>query len=245
MAADILPKSALRSALERLDPDDDSHWTRDNIPSLAVLSAMIERKVTRNELQVIDPHLTRDLVRQRLDASIDSVMDGSGTLETPAPEGDAEESPAAVEAPAVEEPAGPTPEEVLAMPRAEVMASIPLLALAEKALVDLSVRQSQEIDALQTKIRETNVNCNLVTRQLARLRKQTQQSDTTMGDYIRSENERRIAKAAKRHALVGAGVTAEAVLATLEMRAPIDIAYAQRQPARGTQRPVHRARPTV
>lgn len=49
----------IKDAIAKLDPADNDMWTEDGLPRLAVLSRMMGREVTRDELHNTRPGLTR------------------------------------------------------------------------------------------------------------------------------------------------------------------------------------------
>jgi hypothetical protein len=55
--------AALVSALDRLDPEDNSHWTARGYPSIAALHLETALELTRSEVSAAYPGFDRDLAR--------------------------------------------------------------------------------------------------------------------------------------------------------------------------------------
>jgi len=53
----------LKEALQLLDVSDDSHWTADGLPVVAVVSNIVGQPVTRKEITDASPQLTRESLR--------------------------------------------------------------------------------------------------------------------------------------------------------------------------------------
>lgn len=58
----------LLDALTKLDVNDDSHWTREGLPSVQVVSQFFGSGVTRATITAVSPNTTRDNVKKALAA---------------------------------------------------------------------------------------------------------------------------------------------------------------------------------
>lgn len=56
-------KPTLGEAIGRLDPDDDKHWTSNNLPALDVLEALTGKKVARSDVDAVADGYTRAKAR--------------------------------------------------------------------------------------------------------------------------------------------------------------------------------------
>lgn len=52
-------------AVSNLNPDDDAHWTKSGLPDLNVLSEAVGFRVSRKNLEDLDPALTRETEKLR------------------------------------------------------------------------------------------------------------------------------------------------------------------------------------
>lgn len=60
------PGQKIRAALERLDPTDDDHWTKDGLPAMSVLEDLLnDKSVTRAMVHNADPGFNRELAAGR------------------------------------------------------------------------------------------------------------------------------------------------------------------------------------
>ena len=57
--------SAIRQALERLDPDNSRHWTSKGYPSLAMVQELSGVDVSRNEVVAAQPEFDREIAREQ------------------------------------------------------------------------------------------------------------------------------------------------------------------------------------
>jgi hypothetical protein len=58
-----LTEVTLAEAISKLDPENDAHWTSNNLPSVDVLSSITGKKVTRDEVNTIADGYTRAKAR--------------------------------------------------------------------------------------------------------------------------------------------------------------------------------------
>ena len=56
-------KPTLGEAIGQLDPEDDKHWTSNNLPALDVLEAMTGKKVARSDVDAVAEGYTRAKAR--------------------------------------------------------------------------------------------------------------------------------------------------------------------------------------
>lgn len=56
--------AALASAIEKIDTENDRHWTRDGRPSLQFLSGETDQNLTRAQVQAMAPDLDRETLRR-------------------------------------------------------------------------------------------------------------------------------------------------------------------------------------
>lgn len=54
----------LVSALRMLDPNEDAHWTSDDVPRISFIEALVEDNVKRQEIVDVAPDLTRETARE-------------------------------------------------------------------------------------------------------------------------------------------------------------------------------------
>ena len=50
----------IRAALEKLDVENDSHWTDEGLPRLSVMKELLDGKVGRNDIEMASPNFSRE-----------------------------------------------------------------------------------------------------------------------------------------------------------------------------------------
>ena len=51
----------VNEALQKLDHDEDAHWTKDGLPNVNVINEMTGKKFKRKDIQEIAPDLVREI----------------------------------------------------------------------------------------------------------------------------------------------------------------------------------------
>ena len=66
LAAAADPLARIRGALEKLDPDNDAHWTKAGDPAMDAIEAILgDKSVTRDDVKAADPGFNRDIAAAR------------------------------------------------------------------------------------------------------------------------------------------------------------------------------------
>lgn len=211
-------QSQIVSAIAQLDPDTDEHWTSDGLPLVEAVASFLGGATTRKEITEAAPGLTREAAM---------AAEKGGPQEPPlqGAEGGQEKSLS-------DEP------DVMTLPMAQVMRSLPLV---EKALQALAARCKEAEDrkkAVAEELSKLHFQVDILTRQLSRLKKtdpKTSQEEHRKFLEQSFEARRKRAEAAK--AFVKAGTTPDAVREQLEVRSKLDRVMASRKPAIGSSRP--------
>lgn len=244
---------AILAALEKLDPENDEHWTSDGLPRVDVVANLSGHKqVQRAEITSTAPKFTRESAKaptvgdeakdEDTDESSEPTGDDGDRNETPEESRETDEAPTAGDEGATT--AGPEvdPEAVvLDMPFAEVMASPELLERTIHALDRKTValrKQRAEIDGA---IAELSKKSEIAMRQLDRLRGARPGSDTqNIRDYLARQKEVREGRLDRARRFVEAGTTAADVNEQLRTGSKLDAALNQRKPGLGQARPAPR-----
>lgn len=64
MSAAATTDTNIRDALAKLDPANDEHWTKDGLPAMEAVNALLPAPITRERLSTVAP----DFVRQAISA---------------------------------------------------------------------------------------------------------------------------------------------------------------------------------
>jgi hypothetical protein len=56
----VVTDEALLAEIEKLDPDQNEHWTLGGLPSLEYLCGVFGQKISRKDVQRVKPDFTRD-----------------------------------------------------------------------------------------------------------------------------------------------------------------------------------------
>ena len=66
LAGQADPLARIRGALEKLDPDNDDHWTKAGDPAMdAVEEILGDKSITRDDVKAADPGFNRTLAAER------------------------------------------------------------------------------------------------------------------------------------------------------------------------------------
>lgn len=219
----------LEEAIEKLDPDNDEHWTQQGLPKLEPLVEMLGKPVTRKEVEQVAPDANRDEARELKELMGDM----------------AEEEPEVqVQAEKPEEPV--KPEEPMHPAHSDGVVPEPMSEEEKQQLINDQVKALQEaIDKWSEFVSDTNKVMEKAKQDIldaeAHLQglqeeynklqpKTTNQQEIAM--YLASANRQRTERGRIKQEIFK-GINP----ADFDPRAPIDQAFARKN-KRGAQRPI-------
>jgi hypothetical protein len=123
---------AILAAINRMDPENDNHWTIDGLAKLDTIKFLAGQPVTREELETIAPGFNRESLR--------AYRQGAGNEQAPAP------APAPDPAGVAADPVPPAPEGATSAEPADGEAEIETLAkeIAEQEQAILELQRVQD-----------------------------------------------------------------------------------------------------
>lgn len=209
----------IRSALARLDPEDDSHWTSDGMPLVGAVAEISGRRdIRRQDLIDADPAMTRDVARERRAAAA-KIQDDKPNAQN----GRASD-----------------------LPILSVLASLELtekaLREAEAEIAETFKRRREADDALQS----ANRRVEILSRNLDRMQRlDPDRAMQPIRDYLARQTETRELRASKAKAIISSGVSLADIVEQLSPGSKLDRAMNRRRPAIGSQRPQARVPETM
>ncbi len=242
----------IKEALATLDPADDAHWTSDGMPRMDVLQKLTRAPdLSRTQVVNAAPDFSRAWVRAaeapepedgNVDSSAETDQEAAAPAEvmTPALEPDV----VAVEADVVIEAGGSHEAPEIATTAPETATPAPTTKL-EALKAQLEVYTGAMNDAGQLKddaakaLRSASDQVNAINRQIDGLEKKDPQIATRdLRNYITMQHRIRLERAGRARRFMGdSGARPQDVAKALEVRSPLDKAFAGRKPPRGTVRP--------
>lgn len=169
-------------AVRQLDITNDDYWTADGLPATSAVSMVMGRNVTRRDINLAAPGITRMKLSEDPNAA--------PTAPASAPEESAAPEPAPADAPVATTDELTAAREVLA---AEELKLHELKAAADAAAA-AAVAQARRVSAATATVRRATT---------------PQASQSAVIDYLRSEREQRAARAKLAHELRESGITPE------------------------------------
>lgn len=211
----------IATALTKLDPKNDDHWTSDGAPLVGAVSDLVGRPVTRKEIVDAAPQLTRESVAAA-GAPDAQKREGDSEGETGLSAGpdDSQPDPENYEAPL------PAPIDPIESARAEAAALERESAAITRQIEDLR-RQREQIDRRHA----------AVVQRIDAAETDRDRYDDTIGAYLRNQSRMRAEKAARINDVLPPGLTPAQVAAALDGRSRLDAAMSSRKPGFGAARP--------
>ncbi len=235
-------------SLAKLDPSDDNHWTGDGMPRMDILQKLTRTPdLSRSQVTNAAPDFTRESVKAAEapdPVEPEAEVGGHGNVMVEAVEPDV----VAIEAipgetvavtPEAPEIATSAPEMAVPAPTTKLEALKAQLEVYTEAMNDAS-RVKDDADK---SLRASSAQVNAINRQIDGLERLDPQLATRdLRHYIETQHKIRMDRAIRARRFMGnSGAKPQDVAKALEVRSPLDKAFAGRKPPRGTIRPVTRS----
>lgn len=217
----------LEAALAQLDPANDTHWTAEGLPAMAVLADLVGGPVKREDVKAVAPDLTRETAASPT-AAPETTKGGDD---------DAQGQEVSTYQPGDEEEVIDD-EALLEMTITDLGGDLDAmdeyLAASDRFLAEMH----RTMEDIKAKLELQSRRADIVTRVRDKLRKANPNaSGQAIRDYLKRQKVARAEKAERAQAFIAAGTTARDVADQLRIKSPIDAAMAQRKPAPGSTRP--------
>jgi len=237
-------------ALRQLDPDNDGHWTDDGVPLVNVVSEILGKRVSRQEITNADSTYTRESAVEILSS------DQPATIALPPEETvnqELDDDEGKEEVVTETEDLASETAEVAEEADVRVIDTIPIgdvlkdAGLCEIALRELEVEHrdsTAKLDLLQARIDMAAQHIQTLSRKLEKMPK-PKGDGSDLKRYQRVQQETRERRAAAARKFIEGGTTPKDVLEELDGKSKLDRAMSQRRPALGAGRKVRPQLPTA
>lgn len=231
----------LQEATERLDPENNDHWTADGLPRMDAIAELTgDSSISRKDVTHVAPNLTRDFAKAKAYEAEHSGVVRANELDESVHKPPTLSDPINVDDLKIES-TDPLPTgDVLELPIGTVLKSSKLTSDALKAINRKVNSVLREKTAVELELRQLYAKSDLLSRQQIvhdRIARKNGTKTTNVQDYLAAQAKTREERAARARKFIEAGTTPQEVVAQMRMGSRLDAAMKQRKPERGALRP--------
>lgn len=228
----------LEAALAQLDSKNDTHWTADGQPVIAVLNEMTGSNVTRSDVKTVAPDLLRSTAVEPKNWIAPPLEETTVVEDLPLTEiTDTEIAKEFEDEDIQNEVAIATDEDILAAEPTDLGNDVEAL----DRWMNASERKLNDLDAEGRRIaKEISMwarRADIISRVRDRAKRASGEKQHTIQDFLKRQREARTDRAERARAFITAGTTAQDVVKELSGKSPIDTALGQRKAKLGSTRP--------